>query len=521
MQENLPKRVHIVGIAGVATSALAIAFHKAGVKVTGSDKGFFPPVSTELEKQGINFYAGWHPEKMVEKGLPDVVMIGTASGTQNPETAFAKEHNIPCYSYPEIIGKFFVKKNSVVCAGTWGKTSSAALLSHILLEAGLDPSYMFGGISLPAGRHGLSHGAAAYLGKSDWSVFEGDEYKSSPTDARAKFFHYKPTHLLLTAVSWDHADLYPTEESYFEAFEKLIKGISAGGLIVANKDQAGVVKVLEKYKEKIVLYGKNEEIRSGANPRDRGSLMSATARVGEIFQQKNVRASETLGSRSLEFEPSYSFDDIKQTKSGLNFKIKHQEKEFAVKSPMLGAFQAENITGCFAMAHELGVPTEKIIAAIASFKGMKRRLEKRLDGDSSKSGVTVFDDIAHSPEKAASVLKELRSIYKGKTIAVFEPNQGGRELASAAKYDHAFKDADIVVIPRLTKLKTSNDKEKPMEGVELANVIGETQPSCTYEEDDNNLVNFLLSQTKKGDVITFLGSHGFRGMIEEVVRKLT
>ena len=121
-------------------------------------------------------------------------------------------------------------------------------------------------------------------------------------------------------------------------------------------------------------------------------------------------------------EPSYSFDDIKQTKSGLNFKIKHQEKEFSIKSPMLGAFQAENITGCFAMAYELGVPTEKIIAAIASFKGMKRRLEKRLDGDVSKSGVTVFDDIAHSPEKAASVLKELRSIYKGKIIAVFEPN---------------------------------------------------------------------------------------------------
>ena len=153
-------------------------------------------------------------------------------------------------------------------------------------------------------------------------------------------------------------------------------------------------------------------------------------------------------------EPSYSFDDIKQTKSGLNFKIKHQEKEFSIKSPMLGAFQAENITGCFAMAHELGVPTEKIIAAIASFKGMKRRLEKRLDGDLSKSGVTVFDDIAHSPEKAASVLRELRSIYTGKIIAVFEPNQGGRERASATKYDHAFKDADTVIIPRLTKLKS-------------------------------------------------------------------
>jgi UDP-N-acetylmuramate: L-alanyl-gamma-D-glutamyl-meso-diaminopimelate ligase len=465
---NLPKHVHIIGIAGVATSALAIAFHKAGVKVTGSDKGFFPPVSTELEKQGINFYAGWHPEKISEDGMPDLVVAG-ASGTSpsNPEILYAKEHKIPVISFAEAIGKLFVQKNSIVAAGTWGKTSSAALLSHILLQAGFDPSYMFGGIS-------LSHESAAHLGKSDWSVFEGDEYQAAIWDKRAKFFYYKPTHLLLTAVSWDHADLYPTEKSYFEAFDKLVKGIPAAGFIVANKDQPGVLKVLEGYKEKIVWYGKSGD---------------------------------------------YSFGQVKQNKAGLDFKIKHQGKEFSIKSPMLGVFQAENITGCFAMAHELGVPAEKIIAAITSFKGMKRRLEKRLDGETSVQGATLYDDIAHSPEKATSVLKELRSIYTGKIIAVFEPNQGGRERASAAKYDDAFKNAAMVVIPRLTKLKTSDEKEKPMEGNELAATIGKTHKNCSYLEDDNNLVNFLVSQAKRGDVIVFLGSHGFRGMIEEVVEK--
>ena len=91
---NLPKHIHVIGICGVATSALAIAFHKAGVKVTGSDKGFFPPVSTELEKHGISFYAGWHPEKMIESGVPDLVVITTASGSQNPETLYAKENKL-------------------------------------------------------------------------------------------------------------------------------------------------------------------------------------------------------------------------------------------------------------------------------------------------------------------------------------------------------------------------------------------------------------------------------------------
>jgi UDP-N-acetylmuramate: L-alanyl-gamma-D-glutamyl-meso-diaminopimelate ligase len=195
---SLPKKLHVIGICGVATSALAIAFQKRGVLVTGSDKGFFPPVSTELEKQGISFYAGWHPEKMF--GGSDyndsIIIVGTASGTNNPELIFAKEHNIPVYSYPEVIGKYFAKERSIVCAGTWGKTSSSALLSFILDYSGLDPSYMFGGVS-------LSHSASARISDSKWSVFEGDEYKSSPTDNRAKFFHYKATDLLLTAVSWE------------------------------------------------------------------------------------------------------------------------------------------------------------------------------------------------------------------------------------------------------------------------------------------------------------------------------
>jgi UDP-N-acetylmuramate: L-alanyl-gamma-D-glutamyl-meso-diaminopimelate ligase len=466
--EKLPKHVHVIGICGVATSALAIAFHKAGVKVTGSDKGFFPPVSTELEKHGISFYAGWHPELMSKDGDPDVVMIGTASGTQNPETLYVKEHGIPSYSYPELIGKYFSKKNSIVVSGTWGKTSSSALLSHIFLSAGMDPTYMFGGIS-------LSHETSAKLGTSDWSIFEGDEYKSSPTDTTAKFFYYKPTHLLLTAVSWDHADLYPTEDSYFAAFDKLVKGMPTEGFIVANKDNAGVKKVTDNSNKKIVWYGKNAD---------------------------------------------YSYSNIEQSKNGLSFDISHADQTFKITSPLLGTFQAENITGCFAMASEFGIAAEKTIAAIASFKGMKRRLEKRLDGTTTARGITIFDDIAHSPEKALSVVRNLRGIYSGKIIAIFEPNIGGREREAATKYDNAFKDTDIVIIPRLTKLKVAEDGSAPMEGRELANTIAKTHSNTEYIEDDTALVDFLISQTKKGDCIAFLGSHGFRGMIEETVQKL-
>lgn len=471
MNPQLPKRIHVVGICGVATSALAIAFHKAGAAVTGSDKGFFPPVSTELEKAGVPFYAGWHPDRMIAGGKPDLVVVGTASGSRNQETEKARELGISELSFAQAIGKYFVRNNSIVCAGTWGKTSSAALLSHILSEAGMDPSYMFGGIS-------LSHEASGRLGESAWSVFEGDEYKSSPTDIRPKFSYYKPTHLLLTAVSWDHADLYRTEEDYFEAFDKLIASLPAGGLVIANKDQAGVVRALEKRLNgpglKIVWYGRQAD---------------------------------------------YSHEETKPTGSGLEFTVGHAGRSFKVKTPMLGAFQAENIAGCFAMAREIGVAPEKIIAAVASFKGMKRRLEKRLDG--GERGVTVFDDIAHSPEKAAAVLRELRGIYKGRIIAVFESNRGGRWRSAAAKYENAFRDADTVVIPRLTvQKKAGGEAEEPMEGGELASVIGKTHADARFIEDDRSLADCLVSQAKAGDVIAFLGSHGFRGMIEEVVKRL-
>lgn len=436
----MQKHLHVIGICGVATSALAIAFHKKGWRVTGSDKGFFPPVSTELEKHGVEFYAGWHPEKM---GMPDIVIAGTASGSKNPETQFAQEKNIPIYSFAEAIGEFFAKQNCIVCVGTWGKTSSSALLSFIMEER--EPSYMFGGVS-------LSHEASARLTDSDWSVFEGDEYKSSPTDPTAKFFYYKPTHLLLTAISWDHADLYPTEQSYFDTFKKLTDSVK--GPIVAHTSTRARV-------PKAIWYG--------------------------------------------ETDADYIYKNVVQTKGGIDFIVTHDGTDYPIHSPMLGKFQAENITGCFAMAHSVGITPEKIIQRIADFKGMKRRLEKRLEG-----AVTILDDIAHSPEKAASTLKNIREIYNGKITVVFEPNIGGRERASAYKYDNAFKDADTVIIPRLTKLKVTD--EMPMEGKELADTIAKTHPNVKYVEDDEELV-----KTLKGDVIAFLGSHGFRGMIEETI----
>lgn len=493
---KLPKRIHIIGICGVATSAIAIAFKNKGCVVSGSDKGFYPPVSTELEKNQVPFYAGWHPEKMSGEGKPDLVMTG-GGGTSpsNPEVIFAKENNIPVYTYPEILEKYFIKKNSVVAVGTWGKTTTSSLLSFILIQAGMDPSYFTGGLS-------LSHPTGT-ISDSDWSVVEGDEYQVSISDKRPKFVYYAPTHLLLTSVSWDHADLYPTEKAYFDEFRNLLKNVSARfGLIVACVDEKGVSEVTKD------LVIKNEAMENIA--------------TGKFI---------TYGKSP---EVNYRYHDIIHTKNGLDFTIDYtnntksesemgSKKSWKIHSPMLGRFNAENITGCFAMAEAIGIGPEKIIEAISDFKGIKRRFEKRLDG-----AVTILDCHAPTPEKAFSVLESIREVYKQKILAVYEPNIGGRQRASAAMYDGAFKNADMVIVPRLTKLKVANeslansdekDPNAPMEGDELTETISRTHDNVHFIESDQNLVEYLKSETHPGDVIVFLGSHGFRGMIEESVKK--
>ncbi|MEK7607543.1 MAG: Mur ligase family protein [Patescibacteria group bacterium] len=474
--QKLVQKVHFIGICGVAMSAVATALWQKGYKVTGSDAGFFPPISTYLTSLGIPYYSGWHPEKMIaieNGGKPDLVIVGNAVGSQNPEFLYVEKNKIPFKSYPEAIGEYLIKSHSIVCAGTYGKTTSSALLSHIFKCAGLKPSYMFGGLA----RDGSP---AAVIDSSNWSIVEGDEYSTSKWDKHAKFFHYKPTHLLLTSVKWDHADLYPTEKSYIDAFRELMSLIPQNGTIVYCSDSLQVKNLVSKSelsKEKIISYGK-----------------------------KNTTGKENL----------YSYENIVQTTTGIMFDILCHDKTYKIESPLFGSYNAENITGSFAMAHEIGISPGDIIDAIKEFHGLKRRLEKRYENK-----VTVIDDIAHSPEKARFVLETLGNIYSGKIIAVYEPNSGNRTSKSKPQYKNAFKKADQVIIPRLTKLKIDQkNPEKIFEGEDLAHIIGKSQKNVLYINDDEELVKTIIENRSTGDVIVFLGSHGWRGMIEETVRKL-
>lgn len=457
------KHIHFIGICGVGMSALAILWKKKGWKVTGSDAGFYPPVSTHLEQNQIDFYAGWHPDKM---GTPDLVVVGNVAGSENPEWLFVQEHNIPHVSYPELIARDLVKKNSIVCAGTWGKTSTTALLSYILFHADFKPAYMFGGISLS-----LPYAADDLDG--DWSVLEGDEYKTGKDNPEAKFFSYKPTHLLLTGLEWDHFDMYPTEDSYYSAFQKLFSMMPENGIIVACADNKNLDRITQgNAKAKIIYYGADEK-------------------------------------------SDYRYSDVTTNTNGIQLKISHDGAEHNLTSPMYGRYMAENICGAFAMAHEIGISPKKIIAAIDEFRGIKRRLEKR---GQTKTGAIVYDDIAHSPVKARSILQTLKEICVGKIYAVFEPNTGNRQTSSIPSYDDCFRNAYEVVIPRLTKVKINEEtRDEVMDGSRLQEAIARTHNNVRLIEDDAKLVEYLKTAAGPSDVIVFLGSHGFRGMIENLL----
>lgn len=468
------EKIHITGICGVLTHSLAIALKKAGFTVRGSDAGFFPPVSTYLKEENVTYYPGWHPEKMIAKGTPDLVIMGGVGTTTNPERNYVEKHNIPYVSAAQMYGDYFVQKESIVVVGTYGKTTTTALLVWIMKQANHTPSYMFGGLScnaIPASSLGNITKEQFFASDKPggMSILEGDEYQAASWDKRSKFWLYSPKHIILTAAVWDHADLFTTEQSYLENFQKLINNLPPDGSIVASEQASQALSLPPTAS----IYGTSDAA-------------------------------------------DYQYSDVQTTKQGITLTIKYANTSWTVTVPVLGAYWAENITASFARAHTLGVEPQTIIDALSSFAGIKRRLEKRLDGE-----ITILDDIAHSPTKATASLATIASLYSGNVIAIFEPNQGARRNSMLSQYDTAFSHADMVIIPRLTKIKTNaDDPDKPIDGAALTNRISQTHAKTQYIDSDEALVAFVAEQAKPGDVIVFLGSHGFRGMIEELVATL-
>lgn len=476
---KLPKWVHIVGICGVVTSGIAVMFKNLGVKVTGSDKGFFPPVSDYLSKNGITIGIGYKPERLTddEGNHPDLVVIQGLKGDNNVETEEARSLNLNIQLFPKVLSDFVVCNNSIVVAGTYGKTTITAILVEIFSKAGIDISYMFGGL-----RPDMTPTIKAKLDTTKYSIIEGDEYLTSLADKTSKFFYYNPKFLLLNSCQWEHPDLFPTEEEYVENFRKLVISLPADGLIVANANDKNVVEVAKDAKCRIVYYSANKD-KVLINP--------------DWFLETSSKPLSTF---------------IKLDSAGIPVEIIPYEKQ------IIGEFNDENMLAATVLSYELGVKKERIQEALIDFDGIKRRLEIKFDS----SRATIIDDFGSSPPKAKGSLSSIRMHFpKSKIVAVFEPNTGNRTPESIPTYKGVFDYADKVIFPRFTKLPKSdtsrlNETElaSKLEGVEQLEVVSDD------EELVKKLVNLVSDNDQEHVVVVFLGSHGFRGIIDKFVEKV-
>lgn len=363
--------VHILGICGTFMGSLAVIARELGHTVTGSDQGVYPPMSTQLEAQGIALMEGYRPENLDPR--PDLVLIGNAMSRGNPEVEAVLNRRIDYMSGPEWLAREVLRDRWVMAvAGTHGKTTTTAMLLWILDQAGFDAGYLVGGVP-------QDFPVSARLGSSDFFVIEADEYDSAFFDKRSKFIHYRPNTLILNNLEFDHADIFENVEAIERQFHHLVRTVPSQGLIVRP--------ALDPHLD---------------NALDMGcwSPVQDTAIGSEISRTADWRA-ELLAE------------------DGSRFMVIHHEQPVAtLKWDLTGLHNVRNALSAIAAARHVGVTPDHAVAALCRFSGVKRRME--LVGEIG--GVRVYDDFAHHPTAIASTLEGLRrQVGEEPILAIIEP----------------------------------------------------------------------------------------------------
>lgn len=400
---------HFIGIAGKGMSAVALLLKERGWTISGSDEGFYPPVSDYLVTAGIPFSNGYRKENIPAEA--ELIVIGKNAKLvpeTNEEVRAALESGKPVKSFPDILEELTQETDNIVVAGSYGKSTCTALLSWCLREAGKDPSYFIGEIT-----NGLP--CHAHLGKGSAFVLEGDEYPSSNWDTRSKFLHYHPKSVLLVSATHDHVNVYPTHEDYLKPFRELISIVPKDGLLVVNRDEEFAYKLSESFSGKRVSYGRDSE--------------------SDWYPENCVFGSKTT------------------------FDLMHKgERVGSLSTTLLGMHNIENIVGASALLLEKNLLSfDELQSSIKTFAGVKRRLELL----TKDSNIPVYEGFGSSYEKARSAIEAVRLHYPDRRLIVaFEPHTfGWRNRANLPWYDHAFDDVDTVfVAPPETQGASTHDQ---------------------------------------------------------------
>lgn len=465
---NSHRHIHFMGICGTGMAAAAALMKEKGARVTGSDTGVYPPMSTYLQKEGIPFATRFDPSNLVP--CPDLVVIGNSLSRGNPELEAALDLKIPYLSLPELLKEELVRgRRSVVVTGTHGKTTSTALLAWILEKCGRDPSFFVGGIPLNFGR-GIKWARGGEV------VLEGDEYDSAFFDKRPKFLHYMPDLMIVNNIEFDHADIYRDLAEIETAFARAQQVISRKGLVVANADDPTVRRALERTYCPVEWFGFGKEA-------------------------------------------TWQVTDTEAEGDGIAFSIHHSGGlSGRLHLPLMGAHNAFNATAVYISCRWLGLTHEQIAKGFATFLGVHRRMEKR----GIFRGVQIFDDFAHHPTAIAKTIAAIGSHHPGYPIwAVFEPRTNTtRRDVFQQELAGAFQGAAGIVIGAVYKENTidSNHRLDPTKLVQ--DIERNSSARAHYISDVDAIVAFLSSHVREGDIVVVMSNGGFGGLTDKLVKQL-
>ncbi|TKB56729.1 UDP-N-acetylmuramate:L-alanyl-gamma-D-glutamyl-meso-diaminopimelate ligase [Ferrimonas aestuarii] len=356
--------VHILGICGTFMGGIALLARSLGHKVTGSDAGVYPPMSTQLEQQGIELIEGYDPSQL--EPAPDIVVVGNAMSRGNECVETLLNGHIPFTSGPQFLADHILKERWVLAvSGTHGKTTTASMLAWLLEDNQLAPGFLIGGVP-------QEFGVSARIGDTPFFVVEADEYDTAFFDKRSKFIHYRPKTLVANNLEFDHADIFDTIDDIKRSFHHLLK-------IVPNKGQ--------------VIW-----------PESDANLADVVAKGCWSEQQK-------LGPNDWHAN--------KLKADGSEFEVYFGQKCYGtVRWNLIGDHNIDNALAALVAARHVGVRPADAIVSLAKFKGPKRRMELRGEA----GGVRVFDDFAHHPTAITTSLKGMKhSVGEGRVIAVLEP----------------------------------------------------------------------------------------------------
>ena len=457
--------IHLIAIGGTGMAPLACLLRELGHQVRGSDGPLYPPTSELLAAAGIEPLVGYDPAHLEPR--PDLVIVGNAVPRTNPEAVATEQLGLPRLSMPEALDRFVLRdRRPLVVTGSHGKTTTTAMAAWVYSRAGADPGYLIGGAPI-----GLSSGFA--LGSGPRFAIEGDEYNASYFDRGPKFWHYRPETVILTSLEHDHVDLYPDFEGLERAFAGLVERLPASGLLIACADYPTVERLAAESPCRVVTYG---------------------TKAGEVRLAGAVESGE----------------------HGISFVLEEEGGRQRIDLGVWGEHNAANATAVWIAARADGLDRDAVLDALATFRGVKRRLE--VIGEAA--GVVVIDDFAHHASEVAASLSALRQRFSGRRlVALFEPRSlsAGRQQF-AADLAAGLASADRVFLaPVFHRERLGEEGFDPERLAADIEGLGAEATACSSNDE---VLEQALAEARRGDVVVTMSSGSFDGMPRRLADKL-